>query len=72
MPLPNLFKLPPLNLPTSFTKIEHVIAWWIQLLIMEDDGCTLTFAKVTKGEFPCRPFVHYILDNNGSEVFACS
>ena len=25
-----------------------------------------------KGEFPCRPFVHQILVNSGSEVFACS
>ena len=26
----------------------------------------------SKGEFPCRPLAHYILDNNGSKVFACS
>ena len=26
----------------------------------------------TKGEFPCRPLVHYILDNSGSEVLTRS
>jgi hypothetical protein len=38
--------LPP-NLPTSRTKIKHVIALWRALLIMEDVGCSLTFVKVT-------------------------
>jgi hypothetical protein len=29
------------------TKLKRVIAWWIALLIMEDGGCRLIFAKVT-------------------------
>ena len=37
--------MPPPNLPT--TKIEHVIAWWITLLVMDDGGCSMTFAKAT-------------------------
>ena len=44
---PNLPKLPPPNLSTSGTKIKCVIAQWIALLIMEDGGCSLIFAKVT-------------------------
>jgi hypothetical protein len=44
---PDLSKLPPPNLHTSGTKIKHAIAWWIALLIMEDGGCSLTFAEVT-------------------------
>jgi hypothetical protein len=39
--------MPPSNLPTSSTKITHVIAWWTTLLIMEDGGCTWLFPKVT-------------------------
>ena len=34
-------------MPTSPTKIKRVIVWWITLIIMEDGGCTLIFAKVT-------------------------
>ena len=39
--------MPPPNLLTSGTKIKHVIAQWIALLIMEDGGCSLTIVKVT-------------------------
>ena len=46
MPLSNLPKLPSPNLPTSGTKIKHVIAWWIAPIIIEDGGCSLTFVKV--------------------------
>jgi hypothetical protein len=38
--------LPP-TLSTSATKIKCVIARWIPLLVVGDDGCGLTFAKVT-------------------------
>ena len=43
----NVSKLLPPNVPTSGTKIKRVIAWWIALLVMEDGGCSLTFAQVT-------------------------
>ena len=39
--------MPPLDLPTLSTKIKHVIAQWIALHIMDDDGYILTFAEVT-------------------------
>ena len=42
----DLTKLQPPTLPTSGTKIKHVIARWIVLLIMNDGGCSLIFAKV--------------------------
>jgi hypothetical protein len=42
---PHNHMLPP-KLPTSRTKIKHDNARWITLLIMEDVGCNLTFAKV--------------------------
>ena len=35
------------NLPTSDTKIKHVKAWWITLLIVEGGGCSLIVAKMT-------------------------
>jgi hypothetical protein len=35
-----------LILPTSSTRIKGVIAWWIALLILEDDEYALSFAKV--------------------------
>ena len=38
-------RMPPLNLPTSGTKIKCVIAQWITLLVMEDGGCSLTYVK---------------------------
>ena len=53
--------MPPLYMPASGTKIKHVIARWIALLIVEDGGCSLTFMKVTKGEFPSRPLSDHIL-----------
>ena len=37
----------PSKLSTLLTKIKRVIAWWIALLVMEDGGCNLIFAKVT-------------------------
>ena len=39
--------MPPPNMATSATRFKHVIARWRGLLIMEDGGCGLTFAKVT-------------------------
>ena len=39
--------MPPPNLPTSGTKIKSVITWCIALLVMEEGGCSLTFAKLT-------------------------
>jgi len=44
---PNLSKLLSPNLSTLGIKIKSVIAQWIAPLIMEDDGCSLIFAKVT-------------------------
>ena len=44
---PDSPKLLPPNLPISGTKIKRVITRWIGLLIIEDDGCSLAFAKVT-------------------------
>jgi len=38
--------MPP-NLSTSPTKTKRVIAWWVALLIMEDDGCDMIFVEVT-------------------------
>ena len=35
--------------PPRTQNIKRVISRWVALLIMEDDGCTLTFANVTKG-----------------------
>ena len=48
MPPPNLPKLPPPNSLISSTIIKCIIAKWITL-IMEDGGCSLSFAKMTKG-----------------------
>jgi hypothetical protein len=44
--LPPHNHMPPPNFPTLSIKIKRVIAWWIALQIMEDGGCSLTFAKV--------------------------
>ena len=38
--------LPP-NFPTLGIEIKDVITWWIALLIMKNDGCSLTFVTVT-------------------------
>ena len=47
MPLFNLPKLLPPNLPNLPTKINHARAQWVVLPIMEDDGCRLIYVKVT-------------------------
>ena len=47
MPCPNLPKLPPPNFPSFGTRIKRVVVGWITLLIMEEGGCSLTFAKFT-------------------------
>ena len=33
--------------PTSGTQVKRAIPRWIELLIMENRGCSLTFTKVT-------------------------
>ena len=38
--------MPPPNFPNSPTKIKHVRAQLVALLIMEDVGCTLMYANV--------------------------
>jgi hypothetical protein len=40
-------KLPLLDLPTSPTKINRVIAWWMVLLIMKDVEWGLIFGTLT-------------------------
>ena len=44
---PYLPKLPPSNLANSPTKIKNVGDQWVTLLIMEDDECSLIYAKMT-------------------------
>ena len=44
--IPHIHMMPS-TLPTSGTKIKRAIAQWIPLLVVGDDGCGLTFAKVT-------------------------
>ena len=53
--------LPP-NLGTSGTKIKRVIDRWIALLVMEDGGCSLTFAKGDNPNIIKVPITNHIRD----------